>query len=112
MSEMFNEDANLDSVLKLKKPKTVRNENTTASTKTKGLSRTRVRRNTLERKCLSKEFKRLFAGSSRTVFLLAISADRVARHGNLDRIGAEAFSRAKKIFYNPKALICFSELKV
>ena len=30
--------------------------------------RTRTRRNTLERRCLPKTFKRLFRGSSRTVF--------------------------------------------
>ena len=30
--------------------------------------RTRTRRNTLERRCLPKSFKRLFRGSSRTVF--------------------------------------------
>ena len=28
----------------------------------------RVRRNTLERRCLPKTFKRLFIGSSRTIF--------------------------------------------
>jgi len=30
----------------------------------------RVRRNTLERRCLGKQFKRLFAGSSHGVFKL------------------------------------------
>ena len=30
--------------------------------------RKRVRRNTLERRCLSKAFKRLFHGSTRSVF--------------------------------------------
>jgi hypothetical protein len=30
--------------------------------------RKRTRRNTLERRCLSKAFKRLFMGSSKTVF--------------------------------------------
>ena len=30
--------------------------------------RTRTRRNTLERRCLPKSLKRLFKGSSRTVF--------------------------------------------
>lgn len=30
--------------------------------------RSRTRRNTLERRCLPKAFKRLFKGSSRTVF--------------------------------------------
>lgn len=32
--------------------------------------RKRVRRNTLERRCLPKSFKRLFLGSPRTVFKL------------------------------------------
>jgi hypothetical protein len=30
--------------------------------------RKRTRRNTLERRCLSKSFKRLFMGSSKTIF--------------------------------------------
>jgi hypothetical protein len=32
--------------------------------------RSRTRRNTLERRCLSKEFKRLFQGAPRTTFKL------------------------------------------
>lgn len=61
-----------------------------------GAGRSRVRRNTLERKCLSKGFKRLFIGSSRTVFLLALAAER----GSMDRIGREAGFAAEKILVN------------
>lgn len=40
---------------------------------------TRKRRNTLERKCLGKEFKRQFVGSSHGVFKLVLAAWKEAR---------------------------------
>ncbi len=39
----------------------------------------RKRRNTLERKCLSKSFKRLFKGCTSTVFSLVLQAERDSR---------------------------------
>jgi hypothetical protein len=39
----------------------------------------RTRRNALERKCLSKTMKRLFIGADRTLFRLALDAEREAR---------------------------------
>ena len=39
----------------------------------------RTRRNALERKCLSKTMKRLFLGADRTLFRMALDAERVAR---------------------------------
>lgn len=41
-----------------------------------GKSVDRKRRNTLERKCLSKSLKRLFKGCSRTVFKTVMKAER------------------------------------
>lgn len=45
----------------------------------KGKSIERKRRNSLERKCLCKSFKRLFKGSSSTVFRTLMQAERDAR---------------------------------
>ena len=39
--------------------------------------RNRTRRNTLERRCLSKSFKRMFAGSSKGIFKMLEKVKRV-----------------------------------
>lgn len=40
-------------------------------------SRSRTRRNTLERRCLPKTFKRMFAGSSKGIFKMLEKVKRV-----------------------------------
>jgi hypothetical protein len=64
----------------------------TAATGNKGNSGAgqfqRTRKNSFERKCMTKTFKRLFAGSTRTVCLMALAADRAGRLN--DVVGAKA----------------------
>jgi hypothetical protein len=55
----------------------------------------RTRKNSFERKCLTKSFKRLFAGSTRTVCLIALAADRAWRLN--DAVGAKAETLANAI---------------
>lgn len=49
--------------------------------------RTRTRRNTLERKCLPKSLKRLFAGSSRSIFKTLEQVKSIKSSGGGGRSG-------------------------